>query len=213
MLTQTCLQVTQCAATMRKRPAAVLGDVDDDVSCLKRKLEDALKSNAELACRLEAEVDKNRELTKQLEVLREGHMEVYSRSIPVSLISGEQFTISVPATVDPDDITRAVDDWLKSKGKAFEDFQVLQNDREIYDIDEPADIKGPFTVIVIEAALSDCEHDGDNFLESMWDIHDGVGQPSDVPAGTYQFCYWTDGANICRVKQADGKWQYWTEDR
>lgn len=51
--------------------------------------------------------------------------------------------------------------------------------------------------------------DGDgNFYASMWQDFDGLGQPNDVPAGTTQHCYWTDGVDICRTKQTDGSWKY-----
>lgn len=50
-----------------------------------------------------------------------------------------------------------------------------------------------------------------DFYETMWGTYDGYDQPDNVPAGTVQQCYWTDGIDIVRVKQADGSWKYSTE--
>lgn len=58
----------------------------------------------------------------------------------------------------------------------------------------------------------DSEESEGDFYESMWDSFDGQGQPNNVPMGTHQHCYWTDGIEIHRVKQADGTWKYHTED-
>ena len=52
----------------------------------------------------------------------------------------------------------------------------------------------------------------DNFLEQMWSTIDGLCQPDDIPTGTVQVAYWTDGIEIVRVKQADGTWKYHEED-
>lgn len=53
----------------------------------------------------------------------------------------------------------------------------------------------------------------DGFYETTWRSFDGLQQSNDVTMGTKQFCYWTDGIEIHREKQADGSWKYWDEDK
>jgi len=62
-------------------------------------------------------------------------------------------------------------------------------------------------------AETNCDIDGDknsssNFWKDMWDSFDIQEQPHNVPIGTRQQCYWTDGMRIHRVKQSDGSWKY-----
>ena len=176
---------------------------------MRKKLEDAQKTNAELESKLLVEVNKNRELTVQLDTFKEQRVEKNSRLISASLMSGEQFTVTVPTCVNVDDIMAAVDGHLQSIGKEWSDFKVLQGDKDISAIEDTTALHGPLT-IVADVADEDEEDEekGDNFLESMWDIYDGQGQPNNAPVGTYQSCYWTDGISICRVKQDDGSWVY-----
>ena len=55
---------------MRERPAAALGGAEGDACSLTKKLEDAQKAIAELELKFQVEVNKNRELTVQLDALK-----------------------------------------------------------------------------------------------------------------------------------------------
>merc|ERR1712129_36477 len=101
---------------------------------------------------LQIEIDKNQKLTNQLEALKEQRASKSSKSLSASMMSGEQFTVTVPKPVDPNDIKSAVVNWLQSSGKEFDDFKILQHDMDVFDIEDTTAIDGPLTIVVIEPA-------------------------------------------------------------
>ena len=179
------------------------------------------KTNLDFSQQLETMKHRSEELTSQIEILKAQNGKACDnskkhRSFAAHLVSGEQFTLNVPTSVCPDDIMQATREYLCSLGKGPDpDFEVLQGDQDIYDVDGSEECKlfGPLTVVMEASAESDCGEDGDqNFYASLWGGFDGAGQTNDAPAGTYQSCYWTDGMCICMVKQSDGAWKYSAHD-
>ena len=125
------------------------------------------------------------------------------RTISVSTMAGESWAIT-GSFQERFEISQAIEHKIGSPPNGNEImFEVFQNDVNIKDITDVSSITGPLTVVVTGER---------NFYADMWDDFDGQEQPNDVPIGSHQFCYWTDGIEIHRVKQADGSWKYHTED-
>ncbi|CAE8690833.1 unnamed protein product [Polarella glacialis] len=135
-----------------------------------------------------------------LKALRPDNLVLQRQDIAVSTMSGETWSISGPFA-DISGLRRAIAEKLEVRVGDMT-FDVLQGDVHIESIADVSCITGPLTVVVTGER---------NFLEDMWDNCDGQEQPDDAPVGEQQWCYWTEGTEIHRVKQADGTWKYNTE--
>ncbi|CAE8632972.1 unnamed protein product [Polarella glacialis] len=135
-----------------------------------------------------------------LKALRPENLVLQRQEIAVSLMSGEKWSISGPFT-NVSDMLSAIAEELEVRVGGVT-FDVLQGDVNVESMADVSCITGPLTVVVTGERI---------FLEDMWDNFDVLEQPDDAPVGDDQYCYWGDGTEIHRVKQADGTWKYHTE--
>eukprot|EP00933_Yihiella_yeosuensis_P054857 TRINITY_DN53436_c0_g1_i1.p1 TRINITY_DN53436_c0_g1~~TRINITY_DN53436_c0_g1_i1.p1 ORF type:complete len:204 (+),score=43.67 TRINITY_DN53436_c0_g1_i1:164-775(+) len=196
---------------MSKRPVSEISCVQEDaedVASLQNQLEASHQENRELTKKLEMEVARNQVLERQVNLLKqESASNNYSRVFSASFMSGETFQLVVPTVVERDDIMHAVQEHLRTiPGKESAHFTVVQGTQEIDDIVHSSKLIGPFTVVLVKPESTD-----DEYLESVWDRLDVMGQSDDAPVGTSQECYDRYGLHIIRVKQENGSWKYRVE--